>query len=480
MPMRFHFRPVVLPAVLALLLTACATRTAYYQDMDRMTAAGDYSRAAALAEESREKVYGQKNALLYYLDRGMFLHLEGKYRESNDAFEKAKELADSYFTKSITAEASTFLVNDTMRPYYGEDFERALINVFRALNYALLGMDREALVEARQVDHFLTTLQSKYGHKNVYREDAFVRYLMGMLYENCGEANDAYISYWKALESYEEYARAYGVTAPARLAADALRLGRKLGMTDDVRELERKWGKSPETATGPGDAAGEIVVLHYNGQAPVKTDSFFEISFGRAWVHVEGMQPQGEEAAQVEQARAIARSIIADEQVRMAFPRFTPRPYRISDVKARVLTPAGSSSTGEAGALVEDIGAIAVKNLDDRIARIRVRTIARAAIKYALSRRITDSVQKQNGEALGWLVEKALSAASAATELADKRSWRSLPDRIRMVRLPAEEGACGVELSFLDASGNVVERKTLGDVVVRRGRKTFVVVRTVY
>lgn len=145
----------------------------------------------------------------------MLLHLDSQYSPSNLAFESAKQLAEKLFTKSLSKELSTLLVSDNLRPYYGEDFERALLHVFSALNYHLMGDATGALVEARQVDFLLTKLQTDHGHKNIYTEDAFVRYLMGLLYENQGEINDAYISYWKSLEAYGSYKKKLRCLPPA-------------------------------------------------------------------------------------------------------------------------------------------------------------------------------------------------------------------------------------------------------------------------
>jgi hypothetical protein len=79
---------------------------------------------------------------------------------------------------------------------------------------------------------------------------------------------------------------------------------------------------------------------------------------------------------------------------------------------------------------VEDVGAIAVRNLDDRVNRTAERAIARAVVKYLLSQRAADVVEKNSNENWGFLVRTILQAASAATEVADKRSWRTLPDHI--------------------------------------------------
>jgi hypothetical protein len=439
--------------------------------MNRLLVQEDFSQAAALVEKSKEVHYGPKNALLYYLDLGMLQHLEGKYKESNEAFEKAKRLALELFTKSVTTEASTFLVSDNLRPYNGEDFERALIHVFSALNYVFLGQGEEALVEARQVDFLLTKLKTDHGHKNVYTEDAFVRYLAGMIYENQGELNDAYISYWKSLETYDIYKKNYGVTAPTALLQDALRTAQALGFRDEAARIQKQWGG---TAPGPlPRGAGEVVVLHYGGLPPRKVDSFFEIGFMAGWGYVDAVQPRGQEEEQVEQARTIAKSILADEVVRMAFPKYERTPYTIRSLDVRT----AESPTTHAAQLAEDVGAIAIKSLQDRVGRIRAKTIARAVVKFTLSQKLAAKVQEKKGEGAAWLAKKLLQVASTATELSDKRCWQTVPDRINVARVTLPAGDHNLILTFRDANGGAVSTKEI-KVKVAAGKKSFAVVHT--
>jgi hypothetical protein len=439
--------------------------------MNSLVSGEKYTDAAALVEKSKDDVYGDKNALLYYLDHGMLLHLAGNYTESNAAFENAKRLARELFTKSITTEASTLLISDNMRPYYGEDFERAMVNIFSSLNYVMLGQQDEALVEARQADQLLKTLQTNYGYKDVYKEDAFVRYLMGMLYENSGETNDAFISYKQALEAYKQYVKDYGVTTPQELVSDALRTGGQLGMSDDIQDITNTY-KGAALTKSP-DGYGELVILDYNGFSPEKIDSFFEFSFGWGWAYVGQVDAKGDEQAQVQQANAIARSIASEEQVRMAFPKYIPVKYRITGLEASV-----DGSAAVKGEIAEDIGKIAEKNLDDRIARVRIRAIVRSVIKFALARNISQKVEQSSGELSGWLAKKLLTVASTATELADKRSWRSLPDKIIVLRLQLPQGKHDVNLKFVDSNGSEVSSRVLTGVEIKPGKKTFTIVRS--
>lgn len=464
----------ILPLIIAVfILCSCAARTAYYDNLNGLIAGGRFQEAAGLAEQSRDSIYGEKNAFLYCLDRATLLQLSGSYADSNVMFERAKRIAADHFTKSITTEASTLLVSDNMRPYYGEDFERALINVFSAVNYLMLGQESEALVEARQVDHYLTTLRVNYGFKNHYTEDAFARYLMGMIYENQGQINDAFISYRQALDAYRDYEKNFNVKTPSALAFDALRTARKLGFRDEMDAICRDWGITPPPAAGQ---TGELVILNCNGLSAEKIDSFFEIAFGKAWLYVNAVSVRGKDAEQVEQARSLARSVLFDDQIRVAFPEYVRTPYRIQGLKARLVSDAGAAVPAD---VVEDVSAIAEKTLADRITRVRVRAIARAAIKYALANKVSQQVEnRSNNEALAWLAKKAMTVASTATEHADKRSWRSLPDKILMARMTLPPGKHSIDLSFYDQDGTPVESRTLNDVEIKTGKKTFVMLRT--
>ena len=452
----------------ALLLGGCAT-TLSLRELNGYLLRNEFAPAAEKVEKSK-KGYGEKNELLYHLDRGMLLQLAGQYVESNQALENAKKVAQELFTKSVTAHLSTFLVNDLMTPYYGEDFERALIYLFSALNYSALNQGEEALVECRQLDSFFRALPFD-GQRNAYQDDAFARYVAGLLYEDRGEINDAYVSYMKSLEAYEAYNKFYKTSRPPPLLEDALRTARRLGFSDKVAEIQRRWGPAPPPKSPP-DRSGELIVLSYLGLGPEKVDSFFEISVYNGWPYVEKMDTKSQDETQVEQARAVLRSVAADKMIRVAFPKYQRHPTQIQAVEVQ------ASSTTSTGFLVEDVGAIAVRNLEDRINRIRARAIARAVVKYLLAQKVGNAVENNNNENLGLLVRTLLQAASAATEVADKRSWRTLPDRIVMTRLPLPNGEHNLTLKFTNATGTLVEARELKNIPITAGRKSFVIIRS--
>jgi hypothetical protein len=217
-----------------------------------------------------------------------------------------------------------------------------------------------------------------------------------------------------------------------------------------------------------------VVVLHYQGLPPRKVDSFFEISVAKGWVFVDAQRPVGEEARDVEKARAIVRSVAMDQMVRVAFPSFEPTPYEVRGMTLR----ADDVAAGLDAVVAQDLGAIAVKNLKDRVLRERAKAIARAVIKWTLTQKIADKVGDKKGEGAGWLVKTILQAASAATETADKRSWGTLPDKIAVARATLPAGKHTLRLAFKTAAGAAAGERALENVDVRAGRRTFVIVRT--
>lgn len=442
----------------------------FYQKINSKLKSDNYAGAINEIQQNRNKYYPSRNTLLYFLDYGLLNHLAGNFTESNKSFEKAKRLADDYFTKSITKEASTFLINDAMRPYYGEDFERALIYFFKAINYASLGDMEGALVEARQLNHFLKTLQTKYGHKNVYKEDPSIRYIMGMLYEDGGEVNDALIEYKKAIQAYEKTQKFLGVGAPKNLIESASSCAQKLGFYDDVDWFEKKYKvkakKRKETS--------EIILIHLNGPAPQKITHFIEVSFSEGWAYAESVKVSGKDATDVEQARAAARGFVSKKQFRVAFPQYIQPEFRVEKIEVAL-------SGGEFTALTEkisDISHIAMKNLSDRIARIRAKAIARAWIKHVLAKKVEEETKKKRGELTGLLVGGVLRAFGAATEIADMRTWGTLPASIGIARIPVKAGTYHLRLYSKDSMGNTIGEKVINDVTVGKNKKVFLTVRT--
>ncbi len=471
---RAIIRRFALGLSLLFLLSACAAGLTYYRDLNTLISRELYPEAISKVDKAKNKEYKKKNAILFYMDKGLLLHLSGQWEESNQLLQAAEREIDELYTKSISKEAASFLTSDNVKPYDGEDFERVLVNLFMSLNYVYLGQPDEALVEARKVDHKLNLYSQNYGKKNVYKEDAFVRYLMGMLYENQGEINDAFISYRRALDTYHDYSVKYKTPIPRKLVADCLRTADDLGFWEEKEQIKKDFPKATFKSYKKLGNQGELVFIHYNGIAPHKIDDIFEITFGKGWGFVQRTQVRSDEQSQVQKASTVVKSIAADEHISVAFPKFVKGDYRIMSSEVSIEGAKGNIRTN----MVEDITAIAFKDLEDRINRVRAKAIARAAVKFALAHAAGKYAEKKKGKDAGKFFKKLTTAIATVTEKADKRSWQTLPAQIRMARTTLEPGTYNLRLTFMSKDGSQVMERTLENIEIEPYRKTFVSFRT--
>jgi hypothetical protein len=479
-PARASFRRAIrlgLSALLLAVLAGCASTGKVDKLLAQQMKAGNYPAALETVEAERDGSYRGKNRLIYFLERGLLLHYTGQYAESNAAFEEAKRIGNELYTKSLSGEGISLMSNDYALPYAGENFERTLIHLFASLNYLQLDDLDSALVEVRQVGDYLRKLQIDSSNENVYQEDAFARYLSALLYEAGGEYDAAFVDYKKALEEYEGYGAKFSVSQPSSLPANAFRIADRLGDWAQNDLLDRGIEATPRTIP---EGSGELVILHYNGLSPAKGQDKFTIPFSDAWPLVLALQVATDADAQqqIGRATAFAGSISGVDVVSVAFPKYVDRPYSIAMMAPRV----ESASDVVGPELVEDIGAIAEKDLADRIVRIRTKAIARAAIKYAIQKGVQTTAEQTGGD-YGALLSASTqlvgNIARFASEQADKRIWSTLPDQIWMASMIVPAGSHDVKIDFLNAQSAVVETRSIPSVEVQPGERRFVLVRTV-
>jgi len=432
-------RRVFLLLLLPVLVAGCATFSDSMSPIERDLAAQRYDDALAVLEKQS---HSERDHVLYLLNKGMIQQIRGDYAASNDAFEAAKKLMRELYATSVSEQTLTFVINDATRSYVGEEYEQVLLNVYKAINYLELGTPDEARVEALQAElkmrEFAENLKS-----SSYSDDAFGRYMAGMIYEQLGEWSDALISYRKAYEAYKRqkvYAR---VPVPPFLQQDLLRLTEREGLTDENQQYRREFGIERWTSAGDLAKSGEVVFILSNGLAPILREH---------------------SRAMVDAATRIG--------VRISLPYYQSRPAPIGRA---VVSADGASASS---AVFEDIDAIARGNLDAKMPTIIARAIARQVVKVQAARATQRAVQnsnrnRENGALLGALAGLAMTAVNIATERADTRSWTTLPREIQVARIALPPGRHNVEVKLYDASGGVIATRTYPDVDVQAGGKSY-------
>lgn len=429
-------RRVLLLCAVCVLFSGCATW--YQRSMAFQQAVGDgeFEQAEKLLKKDKRQSR-KKNQILYYLNLGYVHFMLGNRAESNAAFETAERLTEEQQKNALT-EAAVLVSNPEARAYKPEDFEVIMINVYKALNYLLMDNMEDALVEARKINIRLQQLNAKYpDHKNRYQRDAFAHLLMGLIYDAAGDANNAFIAYRNAYETYEsDYVKNFGVGAPEQLKRDLLRTAYTLGFREELAAYEREFESTYQPETGI--SGGEAVVFWLNGFGPVKNEwgiTFTKIDKGDGGVvfhnaelglNIPFFWADGYSDSD--------RSSLADVNVvRVVFPQYVER---------KPVYAQGVLRNDEAVyplEEVEDVNQIAFKCLRDRM----VRELSNSLLRVAVKQGIKQVASKQN-QWLGF----AVGIANALTEKADTRNWQTLPYAISYARVPLPAEGGRVELEF--------------------------------
>ncbi|HEX7043029.1 MAG TPA: hypothetical protein VF203_00305 [Burkholderiales bacterium] len=418
-----------------LLAAGCATWTQSFREIERHLAAERYAEALEALERQGD---ADREPLLYQLNKGMLLHMAGRYAASNDAFEQAKRLIEHYSALSLREQGAMFVINDAASAYAGEEHEHVLVHLYAALNYLALGDRTGARVEALQVDLRLREQAARGGSD--YVESAFARYLAGMIYEDLGEWSDALIAYRKSYEAYQRYRERYGIGIPEPLKHDLLRLTQYLGLRDEQRRYQEAFGIAEWTDHAAWRRQGELVFILHNGLAPTKQ----------------------------EQVAAVLDPT-SGHYYAIALPYYRPSPPAIRAARLEVNGIAVETE------VYEDVQALAKRTLDLKMPAITARALARMVVKARIAKAAREQARRSNDNSLaGLLLSLTTEVATVVTERADTRSWATLPSNIQLARIALPPGSYDVRVELRGSGSVSLGAFDLHDVAIEAGRKTYV------
>lgn len=430
---------------LMLLLFSCVTYNNRIADYYAAMRNNNYSAAEATLEKTKI-LQAKRNRLLYLFEKGKMAHLLKQYDSSNVYFNEADVFMEEVRTSASDIALGT-LLNPMMQTYKGESFEKFMLHYYKALNYLYLGKPDDALVEARRISLSNYALQDKTKSDNKYNDDAFSLMLQGIIYEQSGDWNNAFISYRNSVDLFLKNNNSYyGVAIPEQLKQDLLRSAEKSGFPDELGRYEKlmntSYQKHPEA---PG---GELVVFWENGLAPVKEEQNFFFALTKDGLgNFSFVDPAGSFNIPFNFASYNINSAdlkLADlRSFRVAFPRYVEQPvyYRSASI----------SLNNQQYSLekAENINALAFTTLRERFLKEMGTALGRLVVKKLAeiaARPKADDKNKDTKEAIAL----AIQAFNFASEKADTRNWQSLPHTIYYTRIPLQKGTN--ELSF-KASG---------------------------
>lgn len=445
--LNLHRATAVLAVALSFSMASCATAPDVQPRVNSLVVAQKLDMASAALGDGPN--YGKNNELLYWLDRGMVEQCSGHYQESIHSFAQAQKKFDELYTKSITKLASAWALNDYAAGYRAEDYEYTLINIFQAINYLMIGNYNEALVEARDMDSKLNLINSLYAGKNVYKEDAFGRFLMGMLYEVNGtpaDLNDAFISYSKAYEDYIKGGGKYfDVQPPDLLKENLLTLAQFMG-SDEFSRYRSEFPDVQLLTLEDKKKKAEVYLFQYTGFSPVKVSGVVPVPFDPRHV------------------------------TQIAFPKLVARYSEIvsSEFAAEKFEQLANVQPTFIG---QDIATIAKKVLESRKVQIFAKAIVRPVVKYAAERAIENEIKDKWGNPAAYGFDFLSSLYNLSTERADLRGWQTLPAQIRVARMLLEPGEYEFYVQTYAEDSRLLNKVSLGKSTIEAGEKKFFVFR---
>ena len=438
-------------------LGSCATtRNARFVEIDEAAESSNFEVAVQEVESEKEDLYGRRDTLLYYLDAGVLHFYAGNYDKSIARLEEAERLIEELFTVSVTQAAATFVVNDNVQDYAGEDFEDIYLNVFKALSFLEQGDQGGAFVEVRRIDNKLNLLEDKYvglaesyeqaeesqvsvspGESRFYKS-ALARYLSLIMYRAQGDYDAARIDYGEMEEAFQQQGNLYDFPLP-------------------FEESVAQRSEQPR-----------LSVLAFTGRAPLKKAETLRIitAANSVFITYESENDRGELIPEG-LGRIYWPGVEEGYWFRFQLPRMELRGSEVDRI--RVL--ADGEVLGEMG-MLENMERIAQDTFKVKQPLIYVKTVTRAIVKGIVAERGKEGMQRaaaSSGSVAGLVAgvvgSVAADVATEVTERADLRVSRYFPAHAYAAEWSLPPGTHDLSIEYYDGD-SLIYRDNVGPVTV--------------
>ena len=416
-----HMLLVFVTCCLSVLIQSCTSYGHHAATMRDGLLTGHPQLSLAIAEKKDP----EQEEVISSLDKGMLRRMTNDYQGSNQVLEVAKQEIEKLYGISITENLASVAVNDTLRGYEGDRYEQLLLHAYMAMNYIQLGQLDSARVEMLQAN----VKMMEWGEEP--EEDAFLRYLEGIIYEALREYDSALISYRKAYTVYKEKGGAQYPLPPMALKKDLLRMLAWQGLWSEYKSYQKEFSLTDFEPYKLNSKFGEVVIILNNGLAPIRSESALPIY-----------------SVDVQRNLRVAFPVYREPKKQLFMPQviINQQPYLLETV--------------------EDIDALARYSLEQAMPGIMARATARAVVKYN-----TQHSANENSSIAGLL----MTVTNLITERADTRSWTTLPQEIQLQRILLPVGEHQVTIQMTDHSGQVVD--VMEETVVISPRQSSFIIR---
>lgn len=405
-----------------------------------------------------------KDAIIWRLEDGAVLRANGQYEDSNKAFDMAEQKIDDYEQKakvSVSDETGALLSNQAELPYEGRSYDGIMLNTYKALNYLALGepdkarpeiirayqreqdaveankkriekiqneaaknKDKATMDKAQEDSKFQASLKSNYANLDNLASYAdyvnpFTVYLDGLYFmANAADSSDLERAH-KSFERCAGFAQGNEYIKQDLSAVDDLINGKPLKPTTYVI-----------FETGCAPERGQIRI-----DIPIIVSKVSYVGAAFPTLNIQGNYlPSLTVTANSPLTVAPDPAPVASTNTNStaAAPADTNSTPAAASAASTTPNPASTTATTSLLASMDSVIGLDFKN---EMPVVVTKTIASTVVKAVAAYAANDAANQQSALA-GLFVQLATAGYQAAVNIADTRTWTTLPKEFQVCRFP--------------------------------------------
>lgn len=405
---------------LVVLASGCRTYEQSSCGMKDAFVVGNYGLAAQQVAGRATNKPRSKDYVVWRLEEAAALRAAGEFDASIDAFSKAHDAMQWHAEKAkvrVTREAGALLTNQANLPYPGRLYDGIMLNVYQALNFIEKGdfaaarvhlirsyeCQKDAVHERqRQIDKAQADVEKNEQKEMIHqsRDDAGFKDKISAAYAQVN-----------AVQGYADYVNPFAVYL------DGLFFMARAADSSDLERARVSFGRVLGFA-----AQNDYVKQDLTTLGSISTCSALDPA---VYVIFEtGCAPYRD------QIRIDIPIIISNvSYVGAAFPKLA----FVEDYVPRLDIVTGGTTASTQ--LVASMDSVVAQDFKDQLPVVISKTVAatvvKAAAAYAVNRKAAE-----RGTAAKWIARAATAAYQMAVNIADLRTWSTLPKQFQVCRLP--------------------------------------------
>ncbi len=399
---------------------------------------GNVQDAAKQFTAQAEKNKDNKDTVIWRLEQGAALRAAGQYPESDTAFDAAEEKINSYDEKakvSISQETGALLTTQANLPYKGRDYDKVMLNAYKALNFLQLGEPAKARVELIRASQRQQDAEENNKRRIAQTEEAAEKLKeakddqgkpikgadKGKEMADKAKAdpnftqqvktNYGFLDGFQAKTNYVNpfvyyldalfFLTANTGRSDLERARDSFRftlgsIGENKFIKQDLEMMDQVLQGTPIPPT--------TYVIFETGCAPIRNQIRIDIP-----LFLVGVQKV--------------------PYIGAAFPTLKFQEGQLSSLNV------GAGGTNETTALLSSMDSVVGQAFKDELPTIITKTLISTAVKAAAAYGVSKKMEKQDA-LTKFLMDLLLSALQASVNIADTRTWNTLPKEFQFCRIP--------------------------------------------